>query len=147
MVGAYKETSDKAQEKIKQIIFDHHLKEVEIAHALGITPQNLSYQLHQSTNFDREVEKGIYIYLRSKGIVEYQKGHCEVVTDNFLEFTSIIHHQISILANTIRRSTANENINKQEQDRLLNLIDTLLNDSVKQLDDLRTSVMGAKNNA
>jgi len=142
MVGAYKETSDKAQEKIKQIIFDHNLKEVDIAHAIGITPQAIHYQLHQSQNFDREIEKGIYIYLRSKGIVEYQKGHCEIVTDNFLEFTSIIHHQISILANTIRRATANEDISKQEQDRLLNLIDTLLNNSVKQLDDLRISIMG-----
>jgi len=142
MKNTYKETSEIAQGKINQIIFDHYLKEVDIANALGVTPQNLSYQLHQSQNFDREIERGIYIYLRSKGIVEYQKGHCEIVTDNFLEFTSIIHHQISILANTIRRATANEDISKQEQDRLLNLIDTLLNNSVKQLDDLRISIMG-----
>lgn len=144
MVGAYKETSEKAQDKIKQIIFDHNLKEVEIAHAIGITPQALHYQLHQSQNFDREIEKGIYIFLRSKGIVQYQKGHCEVVTENFLEFTTIIHHQIAILSNHIKRSIADDMISKDEQERLLKLVDTLTNDLLKQLNELKNSVMGVE---
>jgi len=144
MVGAYKETSDKAQEKIKQIIFDHNLKEVDIAHAIGITPQAIHYQLHQSQNFDREIEKGIYIYLRSKGIIQYQKGHCEVVTENFLEFTTIIHHQIAILSNHIKRSISDDMISKDEQDRLLKLVDTLTNDLLKQLNELKNSVMGVE---
>lgn len=140
--GSYKETSELAQQKINQIIFDHHLVESEIAHALGITPQSLSYQLHQSQNFDREIERGIYIFLRSKGIIQYQKGHCEVVTENFLEFTTIIHHQIAILSNHIKRSIADDMISKDEQDRLLKFVDTLTNDLLKQLNELKDSVMG-----
>jgi len=61
MVGAYKETSDKAQEKIKQIIFDHNLKEVDIAHAIGITPQAIHYQLHQSQNFEGDRKRDLYL--------------------------------------------------------------------------------------
>ena len=144
METIYKNNSEIAQEKINQIIFDHKLVESEIAHALGITPQNLSYQLHQSSNFDREIEKGIYIYFRSKGIIQYQKGHCEVVTENFLEFTSIIHHQIAILSNHIKRSIADDMISKDEQDRLIKLVDTLTNDLLKQLNELKSSVMGLK---
>lgn len=144
MEKIYQSNSEIAQEKINQIIFNHNIKEVDIAHALGITPQNLSYQLHQSTNFDRETERGIYIFLRSKGIIEYQKGHCEVVTDNFLEFTSIIHHQISVLTNSIRRSVSDAIISKDEQDRLLNLIDNLMNNVTRQIDELRQSIKGIK---
>ena len=144
MTGGYKEVSDKAQGKINQIIFDHHLKEVDIAHALGITPQSLHYQLHQSQNLDRQIENGIYIFFRSKGIVQYQKGHCEVVTENFLEFTTIIHHQIAILSNHIKRSISDDMISKDEQDRLLKLVDTLTNDLLKQLNELKSSVMGVE---
>ena len=140
--GSYQNNSEIAQEKINQIIFDHKLVEAEIAHAIGITPQSLSYQLHQSTNFDRNVENAIYICLRSKGILQYQKGHCEIVTGNFLDFTSIIHHQIAILSNQIKRSIADDDISKDEQDRLLKLIDTLVNDLMKQLNELKSSVMG-----
>lgn len=144
MDKAYQTNSDKAQEKINQIIFDHHLVESDIAHALGVTPQSLSYQLHQSANFDREIEKGIYIYFRSKGIIQYQKGHCEVVTENFLEFTSIIHHQIAILSNHIKRSIADDIITKDQQDVLMKLVESLANDLLKQLDELKNSVMGIK---
>lgn len=142
--GSYQTNSEMAQEKINQIIFDHSIKEIDIAHALGVTPQNLSYQLHQSSNFDRETERGIYIFLRSKGIIEYQKGHCEIVTDNFLEFTSIIHHQISVLTNQIRRSVSDETISKEEQDRLIILIDNLMSNVTRQIDELRSSIKGVK---
>lgn len=142
MRSSYKINNEEAQAKINQIIFDHRIKETDIARALSITPQNLSYQLHQSSNLDREYERGIYIYFRSMGIIQYQRDHCQMITDHFLEFTSIINQQISILSNTVRKALSDGTIGQDEKQRLLSLTKTLRAESNKELDELDSAIRG-----
>src|SRR5574338_1368380 len=125
MKTSYNKKSERAQEKINKIIFDHCLKESTIATALGITPQLINYQLHTAVNMDREIEKGIYIYFRSIGIVQYQDDECELINDHFLEFTSITTQQISILSNQIKKAVSDHDLNDDERLRLMNLTKNL----------------------
>ncbi|HQI42413.1 MAG TPA: hypothetical protein PK665_15065 [Ignavibacteriaceae bacterium] len=142
MKTSYNKNSENAQEKINQIIFDHKLKETDVARALGITPQNLHYQLHTATNLDREIEQGIFIYFRSVGIIQFTKDQCKLVTDNFLEFTALIHQQIAILSNTIRKSIVDEEINNEEGSRLLILSENLRKQLNNQIDELENHIRG-----
>lgn len=142
MRSSYKINNEEAQAKINQIIFDHHLRETDISKALCITPQCLNYQLHLASNLDRDIEKGIYTYLRSKGIIQYTQSECLMITETFLEYTSLINQQISILSNNVKKIIANENVTDADRAKLLLLTKNLRAESDKELDELDSAIRG-----
>lgn len=142
MKAVYNKTSETAQDRINKIIFDNHLNESEIARILGKAPQTLHYQLHEAVNLDRETEQGIFIYLRSVGIIQYQVDECSLINDTFLDFTSIITQQISILSNTIRKTVSDDQISDEERIRLLIMVKNLRIETDKKINDLDAIVNG-----
>lgn len=142
MKTTYNKNSEKAQDIINRVIFDHKVKEIDIARALGKKPQTISYQLHEAINMDREIEQGIYIYFRMLGIMVNQPDECELINDHFLDFTSIITQQISILSGLIRKAVSDNSITDDERNRLKTQIKFLRMEVSGKIDQLESILTG-----
>lgn len=131
-----------ARDEIKRLMGVYFVSQTELADALGITVQTLNYQLNNAKKFDVKLEQEIYKVLLKKGCTAYQPNEGKMVTDLFLEFTSIFNQHLSIISNELKQDLKDDKIDANERARLLNKIYDMRENCVEELDKLEKMVRG-----
>lgn len=137
-----KKSLENDRETINQIIFDHKLKESEIAKVINIKEQTLWAQLHTAKNFPEETRDRIYVYFRTLGIMVNQPDECQVLTNHFFDLTSIISLQLSILSDSIKKTIVDDAVTLNERNRLIHQAENLKEETTGSIDELISLLKG-----
>lgn len=137
-----KKSLENDRETINQIIFDHKLKESEIAKVINIKEQTLWAQLHTAKNFPEETRDRIYVYFRTLGIMVNQPDECQVLTNHFFDLTSIISLQLSILSDSIKKTVVDDAVTLNERNRLIHQAENLKEETTASIDELISLLKG-----
>lgn len=137
-----KKSLENDRETIIQIIFDHKLKESEIAKVINVKEQTLWAQLHSAKNFPEETRDRIHVYFRTLGIMINQPDECQILTNHFFDLTSIISLQLSILSDSIKKTVVDDNVTLNERNRLVSQAMNLKDETVTSIDELINLLKG-----
>jgi len=94
------------------------IKQVDIAAAIGLTPQTLGYQLFLAKKFDTGLRSQIFHYFKTKGIYNGATEECLQINKIGLEFASLMNQQLGILGNMISDKISDGKITQTERDEL-----------------------------
>jgi len=130
------------QEEVKRILFENDKTKTWLANRLGISKEDLSYQLNRSKNYSADLHNRIINILKKEGFITNTTEKCEFLIKQTLQIDSMVGTSLTMLNTSVEKFTKDNILDFRETKRLFDIVEKIRNGVNESLDNIETILNG-----
>lgn len=130
------------QDEVKRILFDHEKTNTWLAKKLGMSKEDLHYQLNRSKNYPVDLHNRINEIFKKEGFITNATEKCEFLIKQTLQIDSVVGTSLTMLNSAVEKFTRDNVLDFREMKRLFDIVEKIRDGVNESLDNIESILNG-----